>query len=83
MKWKDLLWDGVSRFQAGVVVEISSPDENTRFAILQAKSQEKGHIINQEILKFIAQKFKGSIRDMIGVLNQVIARLELTNNIPT
>jgi len=73
----------VSRFQSGMIVEINEPKEDTRFAILQKKAQEKGHIIGQDLLHYVAENFEGNIRDMVGVLTQIIARVELSEKNPS
>jgi chromosomal replication initiator protein len=45
-----------SRFEGGLVVDISPPDYETRVAILKLKSQEKGVVFDDEIYDFIAKK---------------------------
>ena len=49
---------------------------------------EKNHfgneiMINDEILSFISNEFKSSIRDMLGVLNRIIASARIQNKTPT
>jgi chromosomal replication initiator protein len=73
----------VSRFQSGMIVEITKPDRDTRMAILQQKSQEQSQLLDEEIIGYVAENCDGSIRDMEAVLSQIIARIELTNKVPT
>ncbi len=62
-----------SRFNWGLTVDIGLPDYETRLAILQRKSEEENFIIDNEILKFIAEKNIANIRDLEGILNNLIA----------
>jgi len=73
----------VSRFQSGMIVEMSTPNAETKLAILQKKTQEQGYLIESEILKHIANNSIGSVRDVEGILKQVIARMDLTNKNPS
>lgn len=62
-----------SRFNWGLTVDVGLPDYETRLAILQRKSEEENFIIDNEILKFIAEKNITNIRDLEGILNNLIA----------
>ena len=65
------------------------PDIALRLQILKnrCKAEEayfgKEVLINDDILSFIANEFKSSIRDMLGVLNRIIASSRIQNKIPT
>ena len=72
-----------SRFAMGMVIEVCVPDFETRVAILQRKCQEHGEIIDPEILRFIATNVTTSVREMIGVLVNIIAQAQLENANPT
>lgn len=72
-----------SRFAMGMVIEVCVPEFETRFAILQQKAQQEGEIIDPEILAFIANNVTSSVREMIGVLVNVIAQAQLENATPT
>lgn len=72
-----------SRFAMGMVIEVCVPEFETRFAILQQKAQQEGEIIDPEILSFIANNVTSSVREMIGVLVNVIAQAQLENATPT
>ncbi len=66
-----------SRFEWGMIVDISPPDLETRAAILQAKAQEKNFLITDSIAHQIAVEVQSNIRELEGVLNKVIAFHEL------
>jgi chromosomal replication initiator protein len=61
-----------SRFEGGLVIDISPPDYETRMAILKLKSQEKGVIFDDEIYDLIAKKITKNIRELEGALGMII-----------
>lgn len=71
------------RFNMGTVVEILPPDYETRIAILKQRSQDLQAIIDPEILEFIAFHIESNVRDLIGVLMQVISQSTLNVTTPT
>jgi len=72
-----------SRFSMGMVTEILMPEFETRVAILQQKSSEAGMLIDPEVLEFIAANVTTSIRELEGVLRQVIAEAQIEDRVPT
>lgn len=78
-----------SRLSGGLVVDVQPPDIGLRLEILKKRClAEKNHfgneiLINDEILSFISNEFKSSVRDMLGVLNRVIASARIQNKTPT
>ncbi len=66
-----------SRFEGGLIAAIEPPDFATRLAILRAKAEQQGVQIPQDTLEFIAQRAEGSIRELEGLLNRVIAYAHL------
>jgi len=62
-----------SRFEGGMIADISYPDLETRIAILKTKANEKGVDFSYEILEYIAQNIKKNIRELEGALNRLIA----------
>ena len=68
-----------SRFEWGLIADISNPDYETRLAILRKKAQLDNIIIDDEILSDIATKIDSNIRELEGVLNKLIANASLTN----
>ncbi|MCP6718380.1 MAG: chromosomal replication initiator protein DnaA [Patescibacteria group bacterium] len=69
-----------SRFEGGMIADISFPDTETRIAILKSKCQEREIDISDEILNFIASKVQRNIRELEGALNILIAYQKLNNN---
>lgn len=72
-----------SRFEGGMIADITQPDYETRLAILKTKSAEKKFGIEEDILNIIAEKITSNVRELEGALNQVIATARLTGNPPS
>ncbi|MFH1218333.1 MAG: chromosomal replication initiator protein DnaA [Candidatus Peregrinibacteria bacterium] len=72
-----------SRFGMGMVVELLAPDFETRMAILRQKSQEFEVLLDPEITDFISNNVIGSVRELEGVLRQVVAESQLSDRVPT
>ncbi len=72
-----------TRFEWGLIADISSPNYETRMAILQKKIEldhlEKYNIPN-DVLEYIATNVKTNIRELEGSLNKLIALYKLNNN---
>ncbi len=66
-----------SRFGAGMIVEISAPDYETRLAILQEKVKTQGVTLSNDVLSYIAETIQTSIRELEGTLNLVICQAQL------
>lgn len=62
-----------SRFEWGLIADISSPDYETRMAILRKKEELDGYNIDDEVIKYIATNVKSNIRELEGALNKLIA----------
>ena len=69
-----------SRFEWGLLADISCPDYETRFAILRKKAQDESVVIDDYILSNIANKIDSNIRELEGVFNKVVARASLTHS---
>ena len=61
-----------SRFEGGMIADISLPDFETRMAILKIKTQERKANLNPQVLEYIANNIKRNIRELEGALNQII-----------
>lgn len=68
-----------SRFEWGLIVDISSPDFETRMAILRKKEELDGHQIDDQVIEYIAQNVKSNIRELEGSLNKIMAYANLEN----
>ena len=71
-----------SRFEGGLIADISLPDFETRLAILRKKSEEKGVSFPEEILNYIATNVKKNIREMEGALNILITYQKMNGKEP-
>lgn len=71
------------RFGMGMVVELLFPDYETRLAILNQKCKEFEVIIDPEVLNFIANNVHNNVRELEGVLRQVVAESQLSDGVPT
>ncbi len=69
-----------SRFEWGLIADISNPDYETRLAILRKKAQSDNIMIDDTILSNIATKIDTNIRELEGVLNKMIAKASLTHS---
>ena len=73
----------VSRFNSGLIADISSPDLETRIAILKSKCQEKKYSLDTEILQYLAVHIQKNVRELEGALSKVMAYHELNRTTPT
>ncbi len=69
-----------SRFEWGLLADISCPDYETRLAILRKKAQDEKIIIDDAILSNIATNIDSNIRELEGVFNKIVARAALTHS---
>lgn len=67
-----------SRFEAGLVADLKSPDLETRIAILQKKAEMEGESVSDEVIAYIAERVKTNIRVLEGALTRVLAYSSLT-----
>ncbi len=73
----------LSRFEWGMVADITQPNIETRVAILDSKCKEKNYNLEDEILYYIANNIQNNIRELEGALNRLIAFHEFNNTKPT
>lgn len=73
----------LSRFEWGMITDVSTPDFETRIAILEAKCGIKKYPLNPEILRVIAGTVKSNIRELEGALNKIVAYHQFKNIQPT
>ncbi len=72
-----------SRFEWGITVDIGAPDYETRLAILQEKARAREFMLPQDVAEFIAENVTENVRELEGILNQVIAEHDLRGTPPT
>ena len=69
-----------TRFEWGIMADLSMPDYETRLAILKKKIQTENIIIDDYILSLIATKITDNVRELEGALNKIIAYASLTHS---
>lgn len=69
-----------SRFEGGMIADVSKPDVETRLAILRKKAIDDKIVISEDALEFIATNITSNIRELEGALNRVSVSAQLTNN---
>ena len=69
-----------SRFEWGLIADVSNADYETRLAILRKKVQIDNIVIDDLILSNIATKVDSNIRELEGTLNKIIAKASLTHS---
>ena len=78
-----------SRFSGGLVVDIQNPDYELRYKIIKSKTEElkmsySNQVeISEEILKFLSNEIKASIRELVGALNRIVSFTRIYNKAPT
>ena len=68
-----------SRFEWGLIADISNPDYETRLAILRKKADLEHIVIDDEILSDIASNIDSNIRELEGALTKIVAHASLAN----
>lgn len=68
-----------SRFAAGMIVDISPPEYESRLAILKVKLRELNLNLDQEIIEYVAGAVDGNIRELEGSLNTIVLQYRLKN----
>lgn len=66
-----------SRFKAGMIVDITPPDKESRIAILKSKAQEHDFYLSDDVVEYMASVMDGNVRDLEGALNSVICQSDL------
>ncbi len=63
----------LSRFDAGLLVDIGSPDAETRLAILLRRAEDRGAEFGQGVLQAVAEFEVPNVRELLGLLNKLVA----------
>jgi len=70
-----------SRFEGGMIADVSLPDYETRLVILKTKLQEKNTELSEEILDYIASNVKKNIRELEGALNKLLVYKKINQSL--
>jgi chromosomal replication initiator protein len=62
-----------SRFEWGLIADISSPDLETRIAILRAKAEVQSIPVPPPVIDFLAQRIVSNVRELEGALTRIVA----------
>lgn len=68
-----------SRFEWGLITDITPPDLETRIAILRKKAKAEGLEIPNEVMMYIANQIDTNIRELEGALIRTVAFSSLAN----
>ncbi|PYO60893.1 MAG: hypothetical protein DMD70_07820 [Gemmatimonadetes bacterium] len=63
----------ISRLSGGLVVDMGTPDYETRVAILRRKAEERGARFEPGVLETVARAEVGNVRELMGALNRLVA----------
>lgn len=68
-----------SRFAAGMIVDISEPEYESRLAILKIKLRELNIELEKNLIEYVAEAVQGNIRELEGSLNLIVCQYRLKN----
>ena len=77
-----------SRFSGGLVVDIQNPEYELRLKILKSKVDDLNLLYNEklnlsdEILSFISNEIRSSIRELVGALNRIASFARIYSRAP-
>ncbi|MCD8508242.1 MAG: chromosomal replication initiator protein DnaA [Candidatus Pacebacteria bacterium] len=66
-----------SRFSAGMIVDVTRPEYESRVALLRSKALEQNVFIRDEIIQYLAENIEGNIRELEGLLNSLMVNIQL------
>jgi len=61
-----------SRFEGGLIADVSYPEYEMRVAIIKSKLQDMNHQLSDPIIDLIAKRLRKNIRELEGVLKKII-----------
>lgn len=73
----------ISRFEWGMIADISYPDLETRLAIIKSKCDEKATELAEEIVNYVAANIENNVRELESALNKIIAYKQLNEVEPS
>lgn len=67
-----------TRFMAGMVIRLDTPDPDVRRLILRTKASARGVALPDNVVEFLGEQLRVSVRELEGALNSLIAHSVLT-----
>ena len=68
-----------SRFNQGMIVDITQPDHESRMAIIERKLNKSNIHLDKDLCDFLAKSIEGNIRELEGVVNSIVCQTQLKN----
>ena len=68
-----------SRFEMGLMLELTPPDLNTRIEIVRKLAEDNDIIYTEDALAYIARNFNKNVRELEGAFNRVYAYMQVEN----
>lgn len=72
-----------TRFESGLIADVSTPDFETRMAIIRRKAEALNINIPDDVCEFIANRLKTNIRQLEGAVKKMTALRHFAGNTPT
>jgi chromosomal replication initiator protein len=72
-----------SRFAAGMIVDVTEPEYESRLAIIKVRLRELNMTLEEDVIDYVATSIQGNIRELEGSLNLIICQYRLKNKAPT
>jgi chromosomal replication initiator protein len=66
-----------SRFNQGMIVDITQPDHESRVAIIRTKIEKNNIRLKDDIYDLLAKTINGNIRELEGAINSIICQTQL------
>ena len=68
-----------SRFEGGMIVDVSKPEYESRLAILKSKIKSIPFAPTDDIVEYIASVVQDNVRELEGVLKSIVIQCQLKN----
>ncbi len=72
-----------TRFEWGIIADISAPEYETRVAIIKRKAKLMNFVIPDDVVECIANRLKSNIRQLEGCVKKLKASQDLVGTAPT
>lgn len=71
-----------TRFEWGLLTEITKPDHETRMAIIKSKAIGSGISLSDSMIDYLAETITNNIRQLEGAVNKIAAQSKLAGEMP-